>query len=109
VCLAVVHPLNSAGKFADEAADSPFIVRGSYLGESPYRDVVSRDGHDMTFHSRHRPLESYSRALEAAGLYVDAIREHPMPASAIHSARSLRWTRVPLFLHLRARKPPISG
>jgi SAM-dependent methyltransferase len=109
VCLAVVHPLNSAGKFADEAADSPFIVRGSYLGESPYRDVVSRDGHDMTFHSRHRPLESYSRALEAAGLYVDAIREHPMPASAIHLARSLRWTRVPLFLHLRARKPPISG
>ena len=106
-CIAVVHPLNSAGKFADETPDSPFIVRGSYLGEFAYRDAVTRDGFDMTFHSRHRPLDHYSRALEGAGLCVDAIREHPMPMSAVHSQRSIRWTRVPLFLHLRARKPPI--
>ena len=107
-CIAVVHPLNSAGKFADETPESPFIIRGTYLGESAYRDVVTRDGIDMTFYSRHRPIDSYSRALERAGLYIDAIREHPMPASAVRS-ESIRWTRVPLFLHLRARKPPIGA
>ncbi len=106
-CIAVVHPLNSAGKFLDETADSAFVVRGTYLGEFRYSDAMSRDGLDMMFHSTHRPIESYSRALEAAGLYIDAIREHPMPASPPLSERSKRWTRVPLFLHLRARKPPI--
>ncbi len=104
-CIAVVHPLNSAGKFVDETAQSAFVIRGSYLGEALYRDEITRDGLDMTFHSRHRPLESYSRALEAAGLYTDAIREQPMPSSPPLSERSQRWTRVPLFLHLRARKP----
>ena len=79
-----------------------------YLAESAYRDAVTRDGFDMTFYSRHRSIDSYSRALErAAGLFIDAIREHPMPASAVGPDRSIRWTRVPLFLHLRARKPPI--
>jgi hypothetical protein len=62
----------------------------------------------MTFYSIHRPIDSYSRALERAGLYIDAIREHPMPASAVRSDRSNRWTRIP-FLHLRARKPPIAA
>ena len=108
-CIAVVHPLNSAGKFADETAESPFIIRGSYLGEARYSDAMSRDGFDMMFHSAHRPLDSYSRALERAGLYIEAIREHAMPASAVRSDRSIRWTRVPLFLHLRARKPPIAA
>ena len=106
-CIALVHPLNSAGKFVDDAADSPFVVRGSYLGELRYSDAMSRDGFDMLFHSAHRPLDSYSRALEAAGLYIEAIREHPMPPTPPLSERSKRWTRIPLFLHLRARKPPI--
>jgi SAM-dependent methyltransferase len=104
-CLAIVHPLNSAGKFVDETAQSAFVIRESYLGEAPYSDVVTRDGLEMTFYSRHRTIESYSRALEAAGLYIDAIREHPMPAFPPLSERSKRWTRVPLFLHIRARKP----
>jgi SAM-dependent methyltransferase len=106
-CIALVHPLNSAGKFADETPESPFVIRGNYLGASRYSDAMSRDGFDMMFHSAHRPLDSYSRALERAGLYIDAIREHPVPASAARSDRSIRWTRIPLFLHLRARKPPI--
>lgn len=104
-CIAIVHPLNSAGTFLDEAANSPFTIRGTYLATFAYSDRVSRDGLDMTFHSTHRPLESYSRALEAAGLHIDAIREHPMPpALTARSERSRRWARIPLFLHIRARK-----
>jgi hypothetical protein len=29
----------------------------------------------LTFHSEHRPLEAYSRALEDSGLLIEAIRE----------------------------------
>ena len=32
-----------------------------------YSDAVEREGRSMTFHSDHRPLESYFSALEAAG------------------------------------------
>jgi SAM-dependent methyltransferase len=104
-CIAIVHPLNSSGKFVDESVTSPFVIRGTYLAEVEYTDVVARDGIEMVFRSRHRPLETYSRALEAAGLGIDAIREHPVPAGPTElSDRSKRWQRIPLFMHLRVRK-----
>ena len=102
-CIALVHPLNASGKFVDESANSPFVIRGTYLAEVEYTDIVTRDGLEMTFRSRHRPLETYSRALEAAGLCIDAIREHPVP-SGPESERSKRWLRIPLFMHLRVRR-----
>jgi hypothetical protein len=27
ICIAIVHPINSAGKFASEAADSEFVIK----------------------------------------------------------------------------------
>jgi len=104
-CIAIVHPLNSSGKFVDESATSPFVISGTYLSEFAYTDRVSRDGLDMAFHGCHRPLEMYARALEAAGLVIDAIREPPVPAGPTGlSERSKRWQRIPLFMHLRVRK-----
>ena len=103
VCIAIVHPLSSSGKFADESAASPFVIQGSYLSDLPYADVVSRNGLGMTFHSRHRPLETYSRTLEAAGFSIEAIREPAVPAEIAQSERTKRWRRIPLFMHLRAR------
>jgi SAM-dependent methyltransferase len=103
-CIAIVHPLNSAGRFANESADSAFVIPRSYLDEFGYVDDFVRDGLRMVFHSRHRPLEAYSRALEAAGFVIDAIREHRIPEEGLRSDRSRRWRRIPLFLHLRARK-----
>ena len=105
-CIAVVHPLNSAGKFESDDDDSPFVITGSYLDESRTVDLFERDGYRMTFHSAHHPLEAYSRPLEEAGLLVEAIRE---PKSATldgrPAGRTNRWLRVPLFLHVRAVKP----
>ena len=37
--------------------------------------MLDRSEVRLTFHSEHRPLESYSRALESAGLLIEAIRE----------------------------------
>jgi len=104
-CMAIVHPINSAGRFESEAADAPFTIKGDYLRAFDYADTIERNGLPMTFHSRHRPLESFSLALEGAGLTVEALREPRVPDHAVKSERSRRWQRVPLFLHLRARRP----
>lgn len=104
LCMAIVHPINSAGRFKGEVIDAPFVIEGSYLDSFRNADEIEQDGLDMTFHSEHRPLEAYSRALEEAGLLIDALREPTYPEVAVTSEKSRRWQRVPLFLHLRARR-----
>ena len=105
LCVALVHPINAAGRFERKAADAPFVIRGDYLRPFFYSDVVERDGLTMTFHSRHRSLEEYSLALEEAGLLVEALRETSIPEASLSSEASRRYQRLPLFLHLRARRP----
>jgi SAM-dependent methyltransferase len=104
LCLAIVHPINSAGTFESSAADAPFIITGDYLGAFTYADKAEQGGLSMTFHSRHRPIESYFMALEEAGFLIEALREPRVPDHAAKSDRSRRWQRLPLFLHLRARR-----
>jgi SAM-dependent methyltransferase len=104
-CMAIVHPINSAGRFESEAADAPFVIKGDYLRAFDYADTIERDGLSMTFHSQHRPLESYFLALEEAGLVAEAAREPRVPDHAVKSGRGRRWQRLPLFLHLRALRP----
>jgi SAM-dependent methyltransferase len=105
LCAAIPHPVNTAGSFDGRDEDAPFVINGSYLGHAPTSMVVDRGGIRMTFHSEHRPLEAYFRAMEAAGLLTETIREVGAPE---HIARrdpsDRRWQRVPLFLHLRAIK-----
>jgi SAM-dependent methyltransferase len=99
-CLAVVHPINSAGLFSSSEADSPFVIEGSYF--EPYRIVerVERDGLPMTFAAQHRSLEDYLRPLESAGFLVEAVREIEDSTDPPGS----RWRRIPLFLDVRAIK-----
>jgi SAM-dependent methyltransferase len=96
---AVVHPINSGGKFEP---DKPEMERRFVMDERPYferryySDDIVRDGLPMRFDSIHWPLEAYSRALEAAGFVIEAIREVPDVEG--------KWTKMPLFLDARARK-----
>jgi SAM-dependent methyltransferase len=104
LCVAIVHPLNSAGAFESRTARSPFVVGGSYLDESTTDETVERDGLRMRFAGRHRPLQSYTEALAANGFVVERLREPRLPEAGFTSRRSARWCRIPLFLHLRALK-----
>jgi SAM-dependent methyltransferase len=106
LCLAIPHPLSTAGEFAGRAADAAFVISGSYLAAAPHNMVLERGGVRLTFHSEHRPLGCYFRALEDAGLLTETIREvrAPEPEVARDPAAG-RWRRIPLFLHLRAVKP----
>jgi SAM-dependent methyltransferase len=92
---AVVHPINSGGKFETRDPDAPFIIRESYFDRRRYSDAIERDGLRMTFESRHWTLEDYITAIVDAGFVVDAVREVAEPGNP-------RWSRLPLFLHLRA-------
>jgi SAM-dependent methyltransferase len=107
LCLAIVHPLNSAGRFVGDRPDSPFTIEGSYLDESCYADSLVRDGLAMTFVSAHRPISTYTETLASAGFLIEHVRETRVPDESLTLPHQGRWQRVPLFLHLRAIKPSI--
>jgi SAM-dependent methyltransferase len=102
LCLAIVHPFNSAGLFEAREADSPFVVRGTYLERFRYRDVVDRRGYAMIFESEHRPIGWYAAQLAGAGFLIEQLRETGVPESAIDEPHKRRWQRLPMFLHIRA-------
>jgi ubiquinone/menaquinone biosynthesis C-methylase UbiE len=101
--LAVVHPMNSAGRFAASAPDAPFVIAGSYFDSFRYSDHVERSGFEMTFHSAHHSIERYSRALEAAGFVIEAVRE-PRWRDPGDATSTEGWHRIPCFLLVRARR-----
>ena len=96
LCACVTHPFKEAGAFASREDGAPFVVEGSYFDEGSYEVAAERDGLAFAFASRTFTLASYARALEEAGLLLEALRE---PAG-----RDDRDTRVPQFLLWRARK-----
>ena len=100
LCMAIVHPLNSAGTFESCTPDAPFVIRGSYFNDRQYADTVEREGLRMTFTSLHRPLQSYFEALETVGMAVERLVEVPDETDPAGDRRQ----RLPLFLHLRARR-----
>jgi SAM-dependent methyltransferase len=104
LCIAIVHPISSAGAFTERAADAPFVIEGSYLDESFTDATFERDGLAMRFVSRHAPLQTYVEELAVNGLLVERLREPKVPEAAFNDASGRRWLRVPLFLHLRAVK-----
>ncbi|MFI5283004.1 MAG: class I SAM-dependent methyltransferase, partial [Candidatus Dormibacterales bacterium] len=105
LCMAIVHPINSAGCFASEKAEATFEIKGSYFDTVRYTDRIERGGLTMTFSGAHRPLADYFGELESAGFVVEALREVRVDeASAAEASHHKRWLRVPTFLDLRAKK-----
>lgn len=93
-CACVVHPLRDAGGWENADDSARFVIEGSYLTEGAYEIPVERDGLTFTFSSKRYPLESYARALEAANLLIEALREPAPPSGASHE---LRNSRIPNF------------
>ena len=95
LALAVVHPINSAHELDHEHPEGALVLGENYFDRRLYRDVIEREGLSMTFESRHWTLEDYFEAVLGAGFRVEAVREIADPGHP-------RWSRYPLFLHLRA-------
>jgi SAM-dependent methyltransferase len=101
-CIALTHPLNTAGSFESEEPNARFVVAGSYFDRHAKEVPVERAGIEMTFLDAHRPLEDYVRSLEDAGFLVDRLREIADATENPDTPSILRWRRIPLFLHIRA-------
>jgi SAM-dependent methyltransferase len=103
-CIAITHPLNTAGEFETTEPDSDFVIRESYF--EPHRTDLraERGGLTMTFVDLHRPLQDYVDALEDAGFLIERMREIGDEEDPPQRQSQLRWRRLPLFLHLRAVK-----
>jgi SAM-dependent methyltransferase len=101
-CACVVHPLVEAGAWTSRDDDAAFVIERSYFVEREYEETFARDGLTFTFKSRSYPLEAYARALEGAGLLVEALREPLAPAAERGHGR---YSRLPMFLMWRARTP----
>ena len=105
LCIAILHPLSTAGEFADETFDSPFVVTRSYPQPRRFVDAVERDGIAMEFHSVHRPLDAYTGALSDAGFVIEALIESVPDEEYIRDhPRLQRQARIPWYLHLRAAR-----
>jgi SAM-dependent methyltransferase len=98
--IAITHQANTAGHFAQgsEDAQRPFVIEGSWFERRAVTDTCGRDGLVMTFHSEHRPLRDYTDALADAGFVIERLREVTDPDP------SQKWHRIPLFLHVLARR-----
>jgi SAM-dependent methyltransferase len=106
LCASIVHPINSAGEFERDEPGSPFVISGSYVESRRYVEEMERDGLTMTFHSLHHSFETYSKALEGAGLLLEAVREPGASAALVDTDPTrTRWQRIPVFLFFRALKP----
>ena len=105
LCVGVLHPIATSGLFLPGDEQRTFYM-GEYL--KPMRhvlDIERFDGSTFRFRVEHRPIEHYSRSIEAAGLVIEAIREpRPTAEDAARDPALANWARVPDFLHLRAAK-----
>jgi SAM-dependent methyltransferase len=104
--VSIVHPFADRGCFAGSEADAPFVLQKSYYGRERFEGIEARNGLQMHFAGWSQPLESYMAALESAGLAVASLRE-PVPDTGDKGGHMERWSRVPLFLWLKARLLPI--
>jgi SAM-dependent methyltransferase len=103
LCAAIMHPIMSAGLFIPDDPNQTFAL-GEYRSSMRHSLRFERAGLAMTFNFEHRPLETYSRALEDAGMVITALREPVPTADAVASHTELaNARRVPGFLHFAAR------
>jgi len=105
VCAAILHPIVTSGLFVPDDPNRTFSM-GEYRAQMRHvLDITRPNGEVFPFRVEHRPIEDYSRAFEAAGLAITAIRE-PRPSDELVAElpQFANYQRVPDFLHLRAQR-----
>jgi ubiquinone/menaquinone biosynthesis C-methylase UbiE len=91
LCLAIVHPVSSAGEWAGDELDAAHVVENYCAPFARPRPLGS--SHVTQYH---RPIAGYVAALSAAGFALDELREL--------ATRRRSPGRIPVFLDIRAFK-----
>jgi SAM-dependent methyltransferase len=104
ICVAILHPIHSAGIFLPDDPNRTFYL-GEYQRSMRHVLRVEHEGLGMTFNIEHRPIEVYSQALEHAGLVIAALRE-PIPTEQAVSEHPelANYRRVSTWLYLLLRR-----
>lgn len=100
LCFCVTHPVTDMGHWLDDTDAPPFTVRSQYFESTRVEDTIERDGLRVTFRGWTYTLEDYALALNDAGFVIEIIRE-PVP---LPESRYQRWSKLPLFMNIRAVK-----
>lgn len=91
-CLATVHPLNRSTASLDD-----------YFAERRVATTAEHNGVRMTFEAIDRPLDTYTRALAAAGFVIEHLHEpRPRGPREPESRLAIALTR-PFLIHIRCR------
>ncbi len=101
LCLAILHPLRTAGAFQGEA-----LLIDDYFRRRELMVADEAEGVRVEMYSEHRPLADYALALEESGFLIEALREpRPLEEHVYPDGRGIaeKWRRIPLVLHVRAR------
>lgn len=104
ICVAILHPINTAGIFLPDDPNRTFYL-GEYQRSMRHVLRVERDGLGMTFNIEHRPIEVYSQAFERGGFVISGLRE-PIPTeqAASQHPELANFRRVSSWLYLLLRR-----
>lgn len=100
--VSIVHPFADIGRVVNDTPDAPFVITEPYFGRKQFEASETRDGLQMDFSGWSRPLHQYAEAFENTGLAISSLRE-PVPEIKSDSDHMKKWTRIPLFLWLKAK------
>jgi len=103
--VSIVHPFSDRGRFEGAEPDLRFVLDRPYFGRERFEGSEERGGLRMSFAGWSQPLEAYAAAITGAGLAITALAE-PSPDLGPGGEHLRQWTRVPLFLWLKARPLP---
>jgi SAM-dependent methyltransferase len=104
LCACITHPMVDSGRWAD--GDETYLIDKPYLERNRFELIAERPGlPPLTFSGWTYPLETYSRALEDAGLVLEALREPAAPDAFVTASPTVaRWQRLPNFFMFRASR-----
>jgi SAM-dependent methyltransferase len=105
LAVGILHPIMTSGLFVPGDEYKTFYM-GEYAKPMQHvLDIERTSGGIFRLRVEHRPIDHYSRAFEAAGLAITAMRE-PIPSAELAAERPefTNALRVPAFLHLLARR-----
>lgn len=107
LCACITHPMVDSGRWAED--DEAYLIDKPYLQRNRFELTAERPGvPPLTFSGWTHPLETYSRALEDAGLVLEALREPAAPDAFVEANPAVaRWQRLPNFLLFRASRSSI--
>lgn len=97
VCVAMLHPIRTAGRVLH---DGVFSI-DEYLAGDLLEIDATRNGGAARLRWWRRPMSDYLTAFIEAGLTLDAIREPVVPDWFVEQHGGGAFRHVPMFLHLR--------